>query len=336
MFYIEMEQYFEIKRCVQKIFKQVEEIGDTMEVRHHLHRLKFTLSGDWKILAIVTGIKAANSNNPCLFCICSSDRLHLKQASKQRSVKNRTLMFGNKYPSLLPKNIPLTNVIPDTLHLHLRITDVLQKIIHKELYIVDNFRQNQNYNAEVHTNTKRYLDFMNIVCKMNYRIYENHKTGTVEGRSLRGDEKTKVFVNIDLKTIMPDSINVDGLQKIIDDYIFIYKQIVESKTTPRKLEKLTSAWMTHFLTIFHAKWVTPYMHLFLNHLHEAYQMHGNIYLYNQQGLEKLNSITTNFFFRGTNMRHEPIKQIFLKRLRGDFLKLQFPEKYEVSRKCVQL
>ncbi len=92
-----MEQYFDIKRCVQKIFKQVEEIGDTMEVRHHLHSLKFTLSGDWKILAIVTGNKAANSNNPCLFCICSSDRLHLKQASKQRSVKNRTLMFGNNY-----------------------------------------------------------------------------------------------------------------------------------------------------------------------------------------------------------------------------------------------
>ena len=131
---------------------------------------------------------------------------------------------------------------------------------------------------------------------------------------------------------MPNNKNVNALQKNIDDYIQIYKRIVQSKISAIQLEELTCAWITHFLSIYHAKWVTPYMHLMQNHLHEAYQKHGNIYMYNQQGLEKLNSITTAYFFRGTNMKLEPIKQIFQKRLRVDFLKNQFSEQYKV---CTQ-
>jgi hypothetical protein len=329
MFCIKQEKYSVIQRCVKKIFKQIEDTKDKIKIRENVHRLKFTLSGDWKILAIITGIKAPTSNNPCLFCICSKNRLHLKQNFTARSSKNDTVLFGKRFPSLLPRNIPLANVIPDTLHLHLRVTDVLQKLVHKELYTTDKYRQNEKYDPVKHHNTERYLKFMNDTCNMNYVLYENHKKGIVEGRSLRGDEKTKVFVNINIKQIMPENPNSDALQKIIDDYIFIYKQIVQSKTCPTKLERLTSAWMNQFLKTYHSTYVTPYMHLMVNHLHESYSTHGNVYLYNQQGLEKLNSITTAYYFRGTNMKLEPIKQILLKRLRGDWLKQRFTEEFKV-------
>jgi hypothetical protein len=40
---------------------------------------------------------------------------------------------------------------------------------------------------------------------MYLNLHFNHKTGAIEGRSLRGDKKTKVFANIKLKKLMPNN-----------------------------------------------------------------------------------------------------------------------------------
>jgi hypothetical protein len=63
--------------------------------------------------------------------------------------------------------------------------------------------------------------------------------------------------------------------------------------------------------------ITPYINTFVHHLHEFVELYGNVKVFNQQGLEKLNDQTTTQFFRGTN-RKEFLKQLLNKRNRIKF------------------
>ena len=50
-----------------------------------------------------------------------------------------------------------------------------------------------------------------------------------------------------------------------------------------------------FTSIFQSKDVTPYMHAFAQHVPEFLCPYGNIVIFSQQGLEKLNDLTTKHF-----------------------------------------
>ena len=52
-------------------------------------------------------------------------------------------------------------------------------------------------------------------------------------------------------------------------------------------------WVRDFLTVYQTKNVTPYVHSFANHAPEFIKQYGNIAKFTQEGLEKLNDITTN-------------------------------------------
>ena len=46
--------------------------------------------------------------------------------------------------------------------------------------------------------------------------------------------------------------------------------------------------------------VTPYMHVLVAHLPKLMKDHGNIRMFSQQGLEKLNDDITKDYFKSTN------------------------------------
>ena len=76
------------------------------------------------------------------------------------------------------------------------------------------------------------------------------------------------------------------------------------------------SWFDDFLAFFQSKDITPYIHAFVNHVPEFLGLHGSLNLFNQQGLEKFNDVTTKIFFKGTNMRGiEAPRQSMLKRHR---------------------
>ena len=77
----------------------------------------------------------------------------------------------------------------------------------------------------------------------------------------------------------------------------------------------TDEWWQTFKQVYHESHETPYIHVFVNHLHELSELHGDINNYNQQGLEKLNDLTTTHFFRNTNRKQNYIKQMMEKRNR---------------------
>ena len=73
------------------------------------------------------------------------------------------------------------------------------------------------------------------------------------------------------------------------------------------------SWVRDFLTIYQTKDVTPYIHVFSMHVPQFLSLHGNITIFIQQGLEKLNDLTTKYFQRSSNHREmKSLKQILEK------------------------
>ena len=52
------------------------------------------------------------------------------------------------------------------------------------------------------------------------------------------------------------------------------------------------------------KELTPYIHIFVFHTSEILAVHGNIHLFNTQGLEKFNDVVKQYYRRSTNKRND--------------------------------
>ena len=53
-------------------------------------------------------------------------------------------------------------------------------------------------------------------------------------------------------------------------------------------------WLSVFLSVYQTKHITPYIHIFVNHVPEFLNLCGSLSPFSQQGLEKLNdNITEN-------------------------------------------
>lgn len=75
--------------------------------------------------------------------------------------------------------------------------------------------------------------------------------------------------------------------------------------------KVVREWGRDFLCVYQSKEVTPYVHPLRNHVGQFMQIHGIILPFTQQGLEKLNDVTKNFF-RLSCHRDEALKQLIEK------------------------
>ena len=62
----------------------------------------------------------------------------------------------------------------------------------------------------------------------------------------------------------------------------------------------TEMWRKAFLKVYQEPEVTPYMHLMISHMWFYVQLHGDVDIFNIQGLEKLNDFTSTEYFRATN------------------------------------
>ena len=107
----------------------------------------------------------------------------------------------------------------------------------------------------------------------------------------------------------------DKLQALFKDFYEIYIGVIKNELNSFSLKDLASKWLELFLDTFHLSKVTPYIHIFCAHLHEFQYLYGNVNLFNQQGLEKLNDLTTIDYFRSTNKSEKSLIQILKKRTR---------------------
>ena len=63
------ESYDCLKLALDDIMKEV----DDLQVEDITFKIKYYLGGDWKFLAVVTGIDSASSDHACIWCKCKKD-----------------------------------------------------------------------------------------------------------------------------------------------------------------------------------------------------------------------------------------------------------------------
>ncbi len=73
------------------------------------------------------------------------------------------------------------------------------------------------------------------------------------------------------------------------------------------------------MQFYQTKHITPYAHAMAMHV-QFIDLHGNVSKFSEQGLEKLNDLTTKHYLRGTNHREtEALQQLIEKRNRLEYL-----------------
>ena len=128
-----------MKVCLSDTVKDVKDLG-TIQLLDHSFSLEFYLGGDWKFLAMITGIDSVISTHACIWCKCPSlERYDSSQtwsvsddsAHGARTIEENTLISKSRHKKYnvahepIFQTIPLTRVIVDNLHTFLRVADTL-------------------------------------------------------------------------------------------------------------------------------------------------------------------------------------------------------------------
>ena len=215
--------------------------------------------------------------------------------------------------------IPLDHVIIDTLHLFLRITDLLINLLVQDLLRRDGINKTiSKLDRSKQTNVAKYEQFLNEQCGISFKWYVSEDK-KLKWRDLTGPEKQRLFNNINVSDLFPDLDKVDAIQAIWSGFTALIKEMNGDIVEPDSFKLRIKEWVRLFLTRYQAKNVTPYMHAFAMHIPEFIHMYGNLAPFSQQGLEKLNDITTIDYRRSTNHHQDALEQILRKRNRLEYI-----------------
>ena len=154
-------------------------------------------------------------------------------------------------------------------------------------------------------------------------------------RDLTGPEKHWVFSKIKIPTLFPTLNSKLKLQKVSTDFCDLIIQLGEEECSDiDHFESLVKSWVTNFLEIYQTKDITPYIHAFSMHVPQFLRLYENIVQFTQQGLEKLNDLTTKYFHSSSNHRKiESLKQILQKHNRLEALHGRGSQRMKKVQKC---
>ena len=142
--------------------------------------------------------------------------------------------------------------------------------------------------------------------------------------------KKKLNDNVDfleiLKLLSYDLYDLHNCMKDIEhifdiwEYFFnIYISIKDNCYPKNEIIKMvtlqTFSWLKLFEKKYHSTHITPYEHVFGEHLGEMIERFGNVNSFNMQGLERLNGLTTNHYYTSTNKHQNFLFQLINKRNR---------------------
>jgi hypothetical protein len=144
-------------------------------------------------------------------------------------------------------------------------------------------------------------------------------------RDLIGDEKRRLFSNINLKEMykVSEVSKIDQIDELWRTFYNIWVSIKDKAyASYLDIKSQCIKWHDLFLKLFHSDKLTPYLHVFTFHVWEMIKVHGDISRFTMQGLEKLNDFTTMDYFGATNKHHDAyLVQLIKKRNRMDMMKL---------------
>ena len=145
------EDYHNLALGLEDIRDEINQISSNgISVSGKKFDVHFYLGGDWKFIAAVCGLDAANSTFSCIWCKCAKNQRHSLEnqwsiVDEEHGARTtRSIIDASKLPKKstnrynvshepLFTSIPMHRVIPDNLHMFLRIGDVLINLLILEL-----------------------------------------------------------------------------------------------------------------------------------------------------------------------------------------------------------
>ena len=204
---ISKEDYETLVVCFAEIQLEIDNLND-IDIDGIEYKFEKYIAGDLKMLANIYGIKHANANCPCIWCVWDKRKLVnidikvveeeikrewsiVDKAKGARSIEDSISSTGlNGYAAAPIFKIPFHRIVVDVLHLFLRITDVFY-----ELFISDLKKLDGKQNNQVDLSTQPHLRQFFTDLTTNYQIrrpfYVNGKE--LKLRDLLGPEKKIVL-----------------------------------------------------------------------------------------------------------------------------------------------
>ena len=137
------ENYDNLKESLADLNNEMSNLKE-ITVNNHKYSIEYFL-GDWKFLACVCGLGAANQNFAYIWCKCPTHErfdISKKWSLTDKSLGGRDSQEIGKHAKSEQYNcktnpffyfIPIDHVIIDTLHLFLRVSDNLIELLIREL-----------------------------------------------------------------------------------------------------------------------------------------------------------------------------------------------------------
>jgi hypothetical protein len=362
---LEKENYDEIATMITKIWDSVKDLTQ-VEIGNVTKYIDLFVCTDYKMSLNLAGLKGANSSEPCIYCTAEKDYL-FKEGERRRVLVDDTLTIldnGKKICEVLDEDfydfaayeyikdenqskwihankmlikLPIFRFIIDLLHLFLRIPDKLFLNLIEEIKKIDKF--SNSYDPKKHKSMTELIAYLKE-CKIPIHDY-CYEENTISNifTTLQGPSRIKVFERIIkddsfLKLLKSMKVRkADEIYLLWKDFYLILRSI-KSHELPNLdyTQVLINNWFVRYVSVYTQTNVTPYIHMFNYHLMDQYKKYGNINFFNTQGIEKLNDISTQDFFKATNKK-EYCAQILQRYLRLDFLDsiLKFKPKRKYTR-----
>ena len=282
------------------------------------------MGGDLKWIASVYGLKSANSNYPCPWCLWKNEPIDISNEFIQQNRRvEDTDQFIKKRSSNeqkghadepLFKFIDFNKCIVDILHLFLRVTDKLFFNLLNRLEQLDiKFSGYKTGKIDNMNLTKTFLDFLST-CDITSPFYiksSDDGSSKYKLRKLNMNERLKIlnklftrncvleiFKNCDKK--IKDDNELLLLNFVFSEFYEIYKSLTDFENFNKKtlITKLKE-WLKSYTKISNNV-ITPYIHVLCFHVPEFIDQYGPLRKYSMQGLEKFNDITKINYFMQTN------------------------------------
>jgi hypothetical protein len=201
--------------------------------------------------------------------------------------------------------IPFTRVVIDVLHLHLRVSD---RIYHCALEkILDHCFQLKSTKKAVTPATllQDQTDWLNLHVAPFFQAASNvsslqfsNKQGLWSCSRMSDGACRLINKNLKFAPILPKHLAVaQALQETLDGFVALYA-CINSPVAPPNPETHRSharVWLNSVIGprengshLFSHTFLTPYVHVFVHHVGELLQTHGEIYTFSGQALERAN------------------------------------------------
>jgi hypothetical protein len=160
------ENGYHLKIAFNYVMKSIKNIK-SFNFKNKKYEVEFFFGADWVFMAEVLGIQHANSDYPCLFCICAKLEFADYELHEHRVANDPLNYFrGKKLFEILIKQanskgfvcesfmdfIDFKNCVIDTLHLFIRIATKLISLFVKELCRLDKYNGTIPFCASQHKN----------------------------------------------------------------------------------------------------------------------------------------------------------------------------------------